>query len=414
MIASSDDHALQSGRSSAVALIVLALSSVVALGIWLLLKDRVLPTEAGGGVQLIDQSAEIDALLELRRAEPREAVSSTAATPPRLLREPLDLETAQTFFPTLTRRPEFFADQPYVYRYPTEKRWWRSWAEHPEGGWKHHINSRGMLEENDPSLDRPDLRVLVTGDSHTEGVCATHETFPNVLEAMLASERSGQVIEVLNAGHHGYTLYNYLGVLEANLDLQPDVFVACFYGGNDFSGLMALQRYFHRRDPPSWEPFPPRALKGVGLGMAPQEFLQACYFLNNPEDVDVAVETLERGSLEILEVCRRAGAELVIVYLPPPTRGQPELEEHWVEEMLGERLGLEIVAEDMLVSDEIADRWLAALRRAEITCLDLRPIFRAESEPLYWHGDHHINLRAHELIAEALLPLVRRYGQSAR
>ena len=37
--------------------------------------------------------------------------------------------------------------------------------------------------------------MLVTGDSHTEGVCGTQETFPNVLEALLRERHPDEQIE---------------------------------------------------------------------------------------------------------------------------------------------------------------------------------------------------------------------------
>lgn len=391
-------------RRSKVAVLATASAVSVLLGalVW---TSWPRPVQAGGSVELVDQRAEIIELLASRRRRagsrgPLEAARpSTAART--LLREPLDLETAQRFFPELRRSPERFCPQAFFrYRGPRVMR--SPWKEHPAGGWLSHHNDLGMREVHEPASERPDQRVLVTGDSHTEGVCGTQETFPNVLEALLRERHPDEQIEVLNAGKGGYNLYNYVGVLETFLELEPDVYVVCVYGGNDFYTSLLLQRYFHRRGPPEILPWNAGLLVDKAGGLPAQELLQTFYFLNNPDDVPVAVETMVRGSREIASICAAHGIAPLFAYLPPPTRGQPELQGRWIDEVL---VPLGIAPQAVRVSDRIADAWLATVASEGIATLDLRPRFQARSEPLYWERDHHINVDAHRLIAEALLPL---------
>ena len=87
------------------------------------------------------------------------------------------------------------------------------------------------------------------------------------------------------------------------------------------------------------------------------------------------------------------------MYLPPPSRGQPEL--------FGERVraavaATELGAEILETSDRVADGVLAWLAAEGVAALDLRPRFAASAEPLYWDTDLHLNVAGHRLVAEAV------------
>ena len=87
-------------------------------------------------------------------------------------------------------------------------------AEHDGGSFECSTNSLGLREDAELAAARPDLRILVTGDSHTDGVCENRESYANRLEASLLVDRPGKCVEVLNAGTGGFSFHNYLGVLE--------------------------------------------------------------------------------------------------------------------------------------------------------------------------------------------------------
>jgi hypothetical protein len=126
------------------------------------------------------------------------------------------------------------------------------------------------------------VRVLVTGDSHTEGVCTNAESFTHLLEGALADARPGAAVEAINSGLSGYNLYNYLGVLEKGRALGPDVFVVTVYGGNDFAAAVQLYRYFERMPPYERAPHSLRSSfldGGLWTGAVAQELNQVAYFL---------------------------------------------------------------------------------------------------------------------------------------
>jgi hypothetical protein len=186
---------MQPSRSKLAALIV---SSVVtALAVWLVLRSA-------------------------RRAEPAEVHRARFADAP--LAPPTDGAPRPGVHP-------FDATQPV---FPPSN--FRRWPLTPE-------EVRG--------LQQPALRILVTGDSHTDGVCNNSESFTNLLEAELSAAHPGEAIEALNAGKGAYSFYNYLGVLERLLPLRPDVFVVAVYGGNDFVESLALRHTFEHGAPPT-------------------------------------------------------------------------------------------------------------------------------------------------------------------
>jgi hypothetical protein len=270
-------------------------------------------------------------------------------------------------------------------------------------------NSLGMREDAEPALEQPDLRVLVTGDSHTDGVVPNARSYANRLEALLAAERPERSVEVLNAGVGGYTFQNYVGVPERWGSLAPDLLVVGVYGGNDFAEMMLLERYFHRRGAYAtgpWSIEPMLELQGsrsIG-GILTQDVLEVVYFANNPADVGVCVENAVSLSLELRRRCEQRGMGLLFLYIPPATRGQPQLFAGHAR-VTRETLGL--TDTQLAVSDRLADRWLAAMTAAGVDTVDLRPILRVTERSCYWRVDLHLDLDGHELAAQALFERLR-------
>jgi hypothetical protein len=115
-----------------------------------------------------------------------------------------------------------------------------------DGSWRFVSNSRGLRDAREFPYAKPagTLRVLVLGDSHTQGYEVRQEaTFSAVLERYLA--RRGVRAEVLNAGVSGFSTAEELAYLEnEGYKYQPDVVVLGFYA-NDFednlkAGLFGL------------------------------------------------------------------------------------------------------------------------------------------------------------------------------
>lgn len=317
-------------------------------------------------------------------------------------RIPIPEEVAVELFASLSLGFTVYDPQAYFMREPNLRKKQR-FADHPKGGWMLETNSIG-LRDDELLEGEPAFRVLVTGDSHTEGACATHENFANQLEALLRRELGSQRIEVLNAGKGGYGFWNYLGVVEKFLYLKPDAIVVAAFGGNDFLDALALEHYFGGTERPAGGPGHRKAARAaleVSKGATAQGFQQLSYFQRQPGEAPLSLEAVDRVTAALEDLCEREEVPLTFVYIPPMMDVQPEQNRELIDAMV-EAMRLE--PGSLTITDRLADRWieLAAERGQEV--LDLRPPFRADPEDLYWDLDQHINVLAHQRIAELLLP----------
>jgi len=375
-------------------LAVLLASIVAGVG----LAARVYWLRGRAAPVVIDQGASSRELLERARKDGVEPDPGygTPGFPPPVARGPIDLATARVFYPRIG--DWLMSYDPALIVRP---------ASNLTYGWKwvHRTNSLGLNEDGEPSAT-PDLRVLVTGASNVQGICANADAATNLIEARLAERRPGRTVEALNAGCAYYNFYNYLAVLERYRGLEPDVFVVLAYGGNDFFGGVKMWRYFrglgaptglaHRLAPMLQHPDEfSRQVVGTELG-------QVVYMLDNPADFDMAVCCACSFTAEIERLCAEDGIRLVLAYLPPPIVGQPELMKGLREDALAR---LAIPPDSIDVSERIADRWLEFARGRGIATCDLRPAFRASKERLYL-TDTHINVAGQRLVAETLFPVV--------
>jgi hypothetical protein len=119
--------------------------------------------------------------------------------------------------------------------------------EHPDGHFSYRGNNLGFREDQDTKIEKSDsLRIVVLGDSHTDGVCWNRESYANRLELYLNREDPGRGYEVINAGTGKYSPFQYLRAYQCRVKpLHPDVVIVGFYIGNDFFDM------YRRDDRPS-------------------------------------------------------------------------------------------------------------------------------------------------------------------
>jgi len=317
--------------------------------------------------------------------------------------EELDEATARRLFVMQDRT--FVFDRDSYFRYRPRMDSVVEWAEHPNGQWGRRTNDDGYREDTDAGFAGADLAVLVTGDSHTDGVCDNAESFTNRLEALLAERHPGEVVCALNTGVVGFSFYNYLGVLRRFLESgsPPDIFVVAVYGGNDFIEALRPHHYFRGTFPPPrregyWDSI--EAAKRVsGPGLA-QGLNQVLFFKEHPDEIDVALEAALVLSGEIRRLCEAEDIRLVFVFIPPAFEaGWPALERMEERAMAV----LDLTDADLHVARSIAERFFAGLADLGVEVLDMGPVFRAgEAGPYYWKRDLHINVAGHAAISRAV------------
>jgi GDSL-like Lipase/Acylhydrolase family len=343
----------------------------------------------------------LDALVAYRRAATRGTALSRPASGP--WRWWLPEETVAQVFPLDS--PVQAYDPHSFFRHLAGLDLSVTLREHADGKMVLRTNSLGLREDDEVRAVRPDLRVLVTGDSHTDGACDNSESFAHRLEASLARARPEKSVEVLNAGKGGYHFFNYRGVLERFRGLEPHVFLVVVYGGNDFEEQLPVHHLFAGTErPPGAERYLEKVDAAVRIHPSPAQGLLACkYFQQNPDQVDVALSSALALCEEIASVAASRGTAAMFAYLPPPYAPAPPEFRSVVERMT---TSLDLVGPHLAVFDRMADRFLDGLALRRIPALDLRPVFREEKQLLYWHADHHLNVAGHAVVARALEPFV--------
>ncbi len=374
--------------------LVSGLATLVAVGLaWRVLGRSAAP------VAFVAQAAEVDALLAERRAAGGAQFPRYDAQG-RLLLEPMDAAVARTLFVMPAQTFEY--DPARYYRYLPQLERGAEWPEHPDGHWTRRTNGAGLREDDELRLGDVELSVLVTGDSHTDGVCNNAESFTNQLEARLAARHPERSVGALNVGLVGYSFFNYLGVLRGHLDPAPDVFVVAVYGGNDFLEALRPFHWFRGtefpRRPEGYRERVERA-QAVSTASLAQGLNQVMFLSEFPDQVELAIEAMQLCVTEIRRECDARGVRLVVVYIPPAY----EVGWTWLDAMLGaasDELGLD--AGDFDVARRLAQALFATLDALGVDGLDATAWFAEAPGPCYWERDLHIDLEAQALIAERL------------
>jgi hypothetical protein len=100
------------------------------------------------------------------------------------------------------------------------------WAEHYDGIINMKTNNLGFRRDTDTFPDKVrKIRILVTGDSHIDGVLNNSESCCATLENLLNQSYNDNIYEVINGGVGYYFPRNYLGIINKYLYLSPDIFI---------------------------------------------------------------------------------------------------------------------------------------------------------------------------------------------
>ncbi len=297
-------------------------------------------------------------------------------------------------------------------------------------------------EDADTAVEKPagTYRVVVLGDSHTDGFVENADSYANVLERLLPPPA-----DVMNCGQAVSSPYQQLWIYRTLYQrFQPDLLVVGYYAGNDLLDLMLQHDRIHLEQVgdqfvhagPTWRPDLTREqspfkatlfrysaicraaaqlrwlqvdqqrkdrsadyydllvqANDLYRGATWQGLNQAYYFKHHPHDWANASRMFEYVLTQFVEVAPRDGMIVVVI----PTRRQFHPDQFQAAEEL-----LQLTPEDSACDDRACDLALELCGQLRIPAIDMRPIFRSFEGELYWDSDQHINVDAHRLIAEAL------------
>jgi hypothetical protein len=322
--------------------------------------------------------------------------------------------------------------------------------EYPNGGFRAAANNHGLREDSETGYQKPPgtYRVLVVGDSHTDGTVNNAETYPNVLESALVSQ--GLQADVLSAGVESYSpftemlRFHYYGRL-----YQPDIVLAGIYVGNDMKHMKGFEDIEiaqdgtvliddtplqpHRRPiaecladqlhhsyrynvvkskwislasegeiPPTEQAF--RACRGCYW----QSLEQAYTFHSGDLDLDQGANRLRNTLTQLREQVHGTGARLIVVLIPTKRQVEGPQSDVGRFAQAADILGLSAEEREF---DELALRTaLDACDRAQVEVLNLLPGLReayiTAREPLYRTTDWHLNPAGHRAVAAILKEII--------
>ncbi|MDA9564154.1 hypothetical protein N9R81_05730 [Flavobacteriales bacterium] len=258
------------------------------------------------------------------------------------------------------------------------------WPEHPNKSFTVTTNNYGFREDQDTRLEKSTntKRLIVTGDSHTDGAVNNAESFCSLLENQLNAVDTPINYEVINAAAGYCTFKNYRGCLTRNLKFSPDHFIVTIYTGNEFiealfsdnnpSFLESCQRSCYRIR--KGFHFSTSDKRGVSQGV-----LQNFYFDLYPSHQEKAIKIAQQEIDEMVKICAKNDIQLMFLLLPSQTEVKSESN-----------------------SNALARGLKKHFDQRKVRYIELLPEFKKSRESLYWEEDLHLNLNGHKLVASTL------------
>ena len=174
--------------------------------------------------------------------------------------------------------------------------------------------------------------------------------------------------------------------------------------GNDFSGDLKLLAWNQRIPMPGQAPAM-RAFQGAAIKENAyaygQAFLQLAWFDQRPQAIEQSLDGAHRVLREIALRCEEDGVKFALLFIPPAT--DTEWTYHQVK--FGRLAEICLLDEDAL---QITNRMTDSLKQSlsGIPIVDGREHLPEAEGPFFWLTDKHLNVRGHQRLAEALLPVV--------
>ena len=301
------------------------------------------------------------------------------------------------------------------------------YMEHPNNIFFLKTNKQGFREDRNTSLmkERDEFRILVLGDSHTDGVCNNSESFPNRFEHHLNSVASGRCFNVINAGVGGWSiLEEYLFLKREGIRYNPDMVVVASYNGNDLADMLPRKVYAPQvvEKQNSYEIISPKQRAYPFL--VDHSVLYSFFYWNYLKKSVITEKLLiqEIFQIEIIknkrdssvfdkysfcvkkirDLCEMNNIELVFLIIP--TKIQVEGINREVAQLLERDAAL--AENDMKLTFHIAAKVMEILNHNEIKYIDptayLMRNYFDNGNKLYYDLDYHLNPKGCNLLGEYL------------
>ena len=283
------------------------------------------------------------------------------------------------------------------------------WEEHEGGRVTMRTNNLGFRRDSDISPLKTSLRVFVAGDSHTDGLVNNAESFVTLLENRLNAQGDDKRYECINAGVGGAGPHVYLGMLRKALALQPDLFVAMLYVGNDFMDALYVQDHFSGRKgtrPPYDEyqkPLDDAQKKWKETSLIGNSFNQCYRYKLIPDEEPLALAEVIATFDSMAKICADNHIQFVVGIIPT----KPEVDEDDKERSAQIMADLNLTDTDMQANVRLHEGFAHTMRGHGFTVVDPTEAMKAGTAVYYWLRDHHLNVEGNRMVAEQLFPVVQ-------
>lgn len=266
-------------------------------------------------------------------------------------------------------------------------------------------NNLGFREDLDIVAKKTnEYRILVTGDSHTDGVLKHNpESFVNIWEEKLNASDSTTFYNCINGGVGYYTFRNYLGFLKKYKYLKPDIYLINVFTGNDFreapmfeDDRTSVSNVFRNIYIRTKRKFYTKEKKEIPFT---QGIEQTLYFEAFPSEKQKSMRLAQKYMLEIKALCAQENIKLIVTLLPSKMETNSEFAQK-IQQLFG------ISDHEMETNERLTDQFSDWLHTENIFTINLKKPLQQATEKVFWDEDLHINPNAHRIIGEVLFEKV--------
>ncbi|MBC8757584.1 SGNH/GDSL hydrolase family protein [Kordia sp. YSTF-M3] len=266
-------------------------------------------------------------------------------------------------------------------------------------------NNLGFREDDDiVEKQQNEYRILVTGDSHTDGVLKHNpQSFVNVWEEKLNASDSISYYNCINGGVGYYTFRNYLGFLKKYKHLKPNMYVINVFTGNDFREAPIFEddrtnvaNVFKNTYTRLKKRFYSAEKKAIPFT---QGIEQTLYFYSFPGEKEKSLNLAKKYMLKIKELCAQENIQLVVTLLPSKIETNPAF-----KSKIQSLFNLDTSA--IKANEKLTNEFIEWLNTEHIVNINLKAPLEQATEKVFWDEDLHINPKAHRIIGEFLFEKV--------